>query len=298
MCAVHGKIRAAFVLLFASAIACGTGASQTLKLTRYTGNPPTPARLPVVSNPCLWEAASGAAGSRAEALAASEARASCDDRPSPVPMVNPCSAGSVAHTGCAEPNDPMQLQLDAMGKTGQKISRAREKVLEILETEGACRAWFQEKDSNPAATFRTLSFQLDRHGDDFVLESRDRGPMNIFRNPYVAKVIQGDGPYGLITLNTKGAFFSPQARVLEVRREGGPPSLRGTRFLHVGPYDGDTLPAQVITLLHEFGHVLDLLPADQDNVDGKSVGNTSEVLRLCSVEVDALARRGRLSASR
>lgn len=184
-----------------------------------------------------------------------------------------------------------------MGKAGQKISRARERVLDILETENACRAWFQEKDSNPAATFRTLSFQLDRHGDDFVLESRDKGPMNIFRSPYVAKVIQGDGPYGVITLNTKGAFFSTQARVLEVRKEGGPANQRGTRLLHVGPYDGDTLAAQVITLLHEFGHVLDLLPADQDNVDGKSVENTNKILRLCGAEVDAPARRGFLAAT-
>jgi hypothetical protein len=297
MNAVNEKIRATFLLLVASVTACGTGASQTLRFARYPGNPPVPARLPVASSPCLWEAASGAAGSRVEALAASETRVFCDDPPAPVPVVNPCNPGGTARTGCAGPNDPMQLQLDAMGKAGRKISRAREKVLEILGTENVCRAWFQEKDSNPAATFRTLSFQLDRHGDDVVLESRDKGPMNIFRNPYVARVIQGDGPYGVITLNTKGAFFSTQARVLEVRREGGPPSLRGTRLLHVGPYDGDTLPAQVITLLHEFGHVLDLLPADQDNVDGKSVENTNEVLRLCSAEIDAQARRGFLSAS-
>lgn len=297
MYAVPGKIRATFVLLLTSAIICGIGASQSLKLARYPGNPSLPVRHSVASNPCLWEFANGAARSRVETLAASEARSSCDDSPAPAAAILPCNPGSLASNGCPAPNDPIQLQLDAMGKAGQKITRAREKVLEILETENACRTWFQEKDTNPAATFRTLGFQLDRHGDDSVLESRDKGPMNVFRNPYVAKVIQGDGPYGMITLNTKGAFFSPLARVIEVRKEGGPPSLRGTRLLHVGPYDGDTLPAQVITLLHEFGHVLDLLPADQDNVDGKSVENTNEVLRLCSAEVDAVARRGLLSAS-
>jgi len=203
----------------------------------------------------------------------------------------------MTHVACAGPNDPTQLQLDAMGKAGKKISQAREKVLEILETENACRAWFQEKDSNPAATFRTLSFQLDRHGDEFVLESRDRSPMNILRSPYVARVTQGDGPYGTVTLNAKGAFFSSIAWILEVQKEGGPASFRGTRLLRVGPYDGNTLPAQVITLLHEFGHVLDLLPADQDNVDGKSVENTNEVLRLCSAEINAQSRHGFLSAS-
>jgi hypothetical protein len=297
MYAVPGTIRATFFLLFASATACGMGASQSVKLARYPGNPPLPARLPVTSNRCFWETASGAAGSRAEVLAASEARVSCDDSPAPVPAVNPCNSGSPARTGCAAPSDAIQVQLDAMGKAGQKISRARERVLEILETENACRAWFQEKDSNPAATFRTLSFELDRRGDDFVQESRDKGPMNIFRSPYVAKVMQGDGAFGVITLNTKGAFFSPQARVLEFRKEGGPANLRGARLLRVGPYDGDTLPAQVITLLHEFGHVLDLLPSDQDNVDGKSVENTNEVIRMCGAAVGAQTRRGFLSAS-
>jgi hypothetical protein len=298
MHAVHGKFRATFVLLFASALASSNGASQSLKFARYPGNSPLPARSPVPSNPCFWEAASGAAGSRAETLAVNEARASCDDPPVLIPAVNPCNPVSPALTGCAEPSDPIQAQLEAMGKAGQKISQARERVLEILQSENACRAWFQEKDSNPAATFRTLGFELDRHGEDFVRESRDKGPMNIFRNPYVAKVIQGDGAYGLITLNTKGAFFSTIARILEVHKEGGPSNFRGTRLLHVGPYDGDTLRARVVTLLHEFGHVLDLLPTDQDNVDGKSVENTNKVLSLCGAQVEALSRRGTLSAIR
>jgi hypothetical protein len=192
----------------------------------------------------------------------------------------------------------VQAELDAMGKAGRKISRAREKVLEILQTENACRAWFEEKDSNPAATFRTVSFALDFHGDEFVLESRDIGPMNIFRNPYVARVIQGDGPYATVTLNTKGAFFATMARVLEVRKEGGPFSFNGTRALRVGPYEGETLPAQVVTLLHEFGHVLDLLPADEHNADGKSVQNTDEVVRICRAEIDSRGRRSALSAGR
>jgi len=42
--------------------------------------------------------------------------------------------------------------------------------------------------------------------------------------------------------------------------------------------------AQILVLLHEFGHVLDLLPADENNVDGKSVQNTNEVLRYCRAE--------------
>jgi hypothetical protein len=198
---------------------------------------------------------------------------------------------------CNDAKDLAQPNLDAMGKAGRKILRAREKVLEILGTENPCSAWFRAKDSNPAATFRTLRFELDLHGEELIRESTDIGPVNLFRNPYVAKVIQGDGPYGTVTINPKGAFFSAMARVSEVRREGGPPNMRGARLLHVGPYDGDTLAAQVVALLHEFGHVLDILPSDQDNVEGRSVQNTHEVLRYCGAEVDLLSKRSTVSAS-
>jgi hypothetical protein len=190
----------------------------------------------------------------------------------------------------------VQAKLEAMGKAGQKISRARERVLEILGTENACSAWFRAKDANPAALFRTLRFELDLHGEEFIRASREMGALNL-RNPYVAKVMQGDGAYGRITINTKGAFFSAASQVLEVNKEGGPASMRGARLLHVGPYTGDTLPAQAVTLLHEFGHVIDLLPTDEDNVEGRSVQNTYEVLHYCRAELNLLPKRSTLSAS-
>jgi hypothetical protein len=183
-----------------------------------------------------------------------------------------------------------------MGKAGQKILRAREKVLEILGAENACSAWFRSKDSNPAATFRTLRYELDLHGEEYIRESRDSGPLDLFRNPYVARVVQGDGAYGTITINPKGAFFAVMARVFEVNRDGGPASMRSTRLLRVGPYDGDTLAAEVVTLLHEFGHVVDILPSDQDNVEGRSVRNTYEVVRNCRAELDSLSKRGTVLA--
>jgi hypothetical protein len=185
-----------------------------------------------------------------------------------------------------------------MGKTGQKILRARERVLEILQTENACSAWFREKDSNPAATFRTLRFELDREGQEIVQESKGVGDMRIFRNPYVARVFQADGSYATITINAKGAFFSAMAIVAEEQNDGGPRSLRGVRLMGVGPYAGETLHAQVLALLHEFGHLVDLLPADEGDRDGRSVRNTGEVLRFCRAEIEPKVRRNTLSAMR
>src|SRR5207244_713760 len=128
----------------------------------------------------------------AATAASSDLGSPCDTRPVNVPSVNPCNASSPAQIGCHAPRDLVQEDLAAMGKPGQKILRARDRVLEILQTENACSAWFREKDSNPAKTFRTLNFALDGKAEDFVLQSKDPGNLTIFRNPYVAKVFQDD----------------------------------------------------------------------------------------------------------
>jgi hypothetical protein len=285
------NIRAALAFLVVVVCSSRASSSQTVQFARHASDPLAYVHLPLVPSPCTNSAGGRSTILRADVAAASDAPSPCEAPPVAVRAATRCTPTAAARAGCAEPADPIELRLEGMGKAGQKISRAREKVLEILQSDNACRAWFQAKDSDPAGTFQTLSFALDLHGDEFVKESREKGPTSIFRSPYVARVIQGDGPYGIVTLNPKGAFFTTMARVLEVPSKGGPFSFRGTRLLHVGPYDGDTLPAQVVTLLHELGHVLDLLPTDQDNVDGKSVQNTDAVLRSCSAEVDSLARR-------
>ncbi len=295
MCSVYRCLLATFALFVTSAFFCEAASSQSFK---YAGTlfDPIVVGMPAgnfaaAASPCIRELGSGPAARPTENTAGTASAVACEGPPQPVMAVKPCKITGAAGYGCEPSSDPVQAQLAAMGKAGQKILRAREKILEILETESACKNWFQEKDSNPAATFRTLSYILDSRGDEFVLESKDIGRMNIFRNPYVAKVMQGDGPYAAVTLNAKGAFFSTMATVVEVHKEGGPTYFRGTRLLRVGPYAGDTLPAQVITLLHEFGHVLDLLPTDLDDLDGKSGRNTNEVLRACSAEVEAVAHR-------
>ena len=220
------------------------------------------------------------------------------DKPVIAPSVNPCNPSSRAQTACNPTRDLVQEYLESLGKPGQKILRARERVLEILQTENSCSAWFREKDPNSADTFRTLNFEVDRKGEELILASKQPGNVTIFRNPYVAKVFQGEGPYATITINTRGAFFSPMASVLEVWKEGGPMTRRGTRATDVGPYGGDTMHAQVLVLLHEFGHVLDLLPLDENDVDGKSVQNTNEVLRFCRAELESKGKRATLSAAR
>lgn len=286
----------AVALLFVSCLSGTVAFPQAVNFIRRAADPLPRPNLRAGRAPCTSDSGGGVSGPFAATPASAGLSATCDTVAVSVPSANPCSPSSLAQIGCNASTDLVPGDLAAMGKTGQKILRARERVLEILQAENACSAWFREKDSNPASTFRTLSYEIDRKGEQFVQESLDSGSLHVFHSPYVATVGQDTGAYATITLNTNGAFFRSEARVVEVRSEGGPFTMRGARYINVGLYAGDTLPAQILALLHEFGHVLNLLPGDLHDVDGRSVHNTNEVLRYCRSEIESKVRRSTLSA--
>lgn len=290
------RIRAV-VLLFVPFFSGTAAFPQTVNFIRPAADPlPLPA-LPLGRGACSKEAGNAGVVTHAATTASVGPDSPCEPSSASAAPIDPCRLASLVKTGCLAPNDPVQENLASMGKPGQKILRARERVLEILEGENGCSAWFREKDSNPAATFRTLSYEIDRKGEELVRESNGTGYMKLFRSPYVARVIQADGSYATITINMKGTFFSPIATVVKEHSVDGPWRLHGTRELRVGPYAGETLHAQVLALLHEFGHLVDLLPADGGGQEGKSVRNTAEVLRFCRAEIDSAARRNALQAA-
>jgi len=226
------------------------------------------------------------------------------------PADNPCLESSVGAPGlphvpgvldtpaCIDSADTVLPQLTALGKAGVKIARAREEVLGILRSENACSEWFATKDASPAVTFQSLDFVLDKHGPQEVVESGQADSIVLWRQPYVARATQDGGPHTAITINAYGAFYRQQGNVLKVLEGGGPVRAHGTSLLTVGSYPGDTLPAQMVTLLHEFGHIIDLLPGDADNLDGKSVQNTNEVLRHCRAEVQVRSQQAKRTAKR
>lgn len=225
----------------------------------------------------------------------------CLTAPPEVPRATPIPCQPASGTGTAGANSPYCADnittalpsLSGLGKDGLKIGAARDRVLKILSSENACTEWFQTKDAFPARTLQTLSFEVDRHGQTDVLESPQKDGSLVFRHPYVAFAIQDGGPFTTITINANGAFYKPQGRVDRLSMDGGPFRLDGMRTLMVGSYTGDTLAAQMVTILHELGHVINLLPLDGGDLDGSSTHNTEEVLRHCRPEVDGRAQEAR-----
>jgi hypothetical protein len=171
-------------------------------------------------------------------------------------------------------------------------------VLGILQTENACSAWYREKDADPAGTFQSLEFDLDRKGPTYILESDLNPAMGLYWHPYVAMSAENGGPGATIKLNANGAFFHSDAAVRKSSREGGPIRAGGIRELKVDSYIGDTLAAQITALLHELGHITGRIPPDPDRTDGMSGRNTAEVLRFCRAEVEFAAKHPLRMASR
>ena len=76
---------------------------------------------------------------------------------------------------------------------------------------------------------------------------------------------------------------------------GGPLHKAGWRLLRVNDYSGNTLSAQMTTLLHELGHVVGRIPEDFEEGSGQSGRNTAEVLHYCRAEINRSAHSGHLT---
>jgi hypothetical protein len=222
----------------------------------------------------------------------------CGASPGDVPDSIPCTSGPNQVSTCEAASDSAtQTALTSLGKKRKSVSAARAKVLEILDADNACSAWFRRLEPDPAHTFRTLSFAMDEKATDYVIE-RIEGSNRAFVNPYVATVVQSGGEFQAVTLNAGGAFFRAAATLIRLAKEGGPVQFQGARMLKVGPYMGNTLNAQSTTLLHELGHVIGLLPLDTNDANGQSAANTREVLRHCQPEIESATKHHSLSKSR
>jgi hypothetical protein len=185
----------------------------------------------------------------------------------------------------------IQSEMPALRKRREAIATARERTLQILKSENACSAWFRELDADPGDTFESVEIVPDESGPGYVHGLKEIGQPEIYKHPYVARTREWAGRNAIIQVNAHGAFFKRTSAVLEQDRKDGPMRPGGLHALQVASYSGNTIRAQVTTLLHEFGHVIGRLPEDDDSWNGESVRNTEEVLRHCRPEVDASGRK-------
>jgi hypothetical protein len=188
--------------------------------------------------------------------------------------------------------DPVLEELKAMGEEGLIIMRAREEVLEILEGRNRCSAWFQQAEPDAARKFRSLRYTIDESAPPYSLKLQNAAGGWLYQQPYVASSIEDASTGSTITINGKGAFFQLRSGVRIVPKDGGPGGLSASQLLHLDLYLGGTLDAQVTALLHEFSHVVGLLPADGGSGFGAelSTQNTQIVLRHCRREVEAAGK--------
>jgi hypothetical protein len=187
-------------------------------------------------------------------------------------------------------DDCVVLELSTLGKPGDTITRARERVIDILQDGNACSAWFQEADPDPAEVFRSLHFELEIRGTSYVYGMRDSKRGQLLKHPWAARSIENGGLNSTILLNANGAFFNRTSRIMQLDPRGMLLRPDGNRLLVVSSYSGNTLEAQITILLHELGHIIGRLPEDDDSWDGRSLRNTSEVSRHCKTETRAAAR--------
>lgn len=198
-----------------------------------------------------------------------------------VPPINDLTRGSHS-VAVSRPEE-----LKDIGLEGATIARVRRAVLGILERENKCSAWLRRSDPDVSATFRSLNFSVDEGGSGIVIkEWNDRGAW-IDQGPYIARTMQNGGTGSTVTINGNGAFFRRKDEIYKISWVGGMEIPTGTwKYLHIGPYDGGTLPAQVIAVLHELAHVINAIPGD-DTSRIRSQQNTELVLQYCKSEVSA-----------
>ena len=215
----------------------------------------------------------------------------------------PSSPPEVSRSGESENSSrmataPRPEELKDIGEQGTTIARVRRAVLEILDGDNGCSAWFRRTDPQVPDTFRSLKFLVDENGPHYMIRDRDARGDWIEHGPYIARTKQNTGLGTAITLNANGAFFRTKGEIYKVYWIGAEARETGTwKHLEVGPYDGGTLQAQVIAVLHELAHVIGAIPWDDSSQFGyyRSQQNTELVLHYCRAEVDRSPKRLKLA---
>jgi len=191
-----------------------------------------------------------------------------------------------------QPAGLVEAQLSSLGSLGLPVAGARQQVLQILGEHSSCSAWYAQAEENPQQKFASLRYLIDEEGEDTAVGEPSAIGLT-YREPYVARAQENVGAGSVITLNAHGAFFRSRAPFKLRWHDGAPMFDRSRVFLHVAHYSGGSLNAQVATLLHEYAHIVGLLPVDFGEANSGSVSteNTATVLQHCRKQVEASSKR-------
>jgi hypothetical protein len=185
-------------------------------------------------------------------------------------------------------DDRILPELAAMDERGGTIMRVREQVIRILQSENRCTAWFQGSDPDPAGVFQSLHYEIQTDGPSYILLVKDGRGEKVFKHPWGARTFEFAGRDSTVQLNLVGPFFSSTSVVVEQNLGGFIGRTAGRHGLSVASFPGNTPRAQATILLHELGHVIGRLPADNDSLDGRSSRNTAELLRHCKQQIETV----------
>lgn len=192
--------------------------------------------------------------------------------------------------------DPVAEELLGMGPEGETIQLARGEVIAILSESNSCSAWFLSAEPEVVEKFRSLRFVVDPNGIGEIRKVEAQRDEPGYYQPYVARTGQNVGWGSTIALNAHGAFFRKDAPVRVVSQLDEPGYFASFRPLVVGGYPGATLQARILTMLHELGHIVNLLPVDAGVPSGPilSVHNTEQVLHYCGSQIRAHKKATRM----
>jgi hypothetical protein len=188
------------------------------------------------------------------------------------------------------------LARPAPGDTGSEadvLTSSRKVVLLILQDENACSVWFRRSDPQVVSTFLSLNYRIEKDGPQYVTQEKASSGDWLEFGPYIARAIQDSGPGATVTINANGAFFHDRGDIYRLNWPGGIAFETGNRrYIHVGPYQGGTLRAQVLALLHELAHVVGAIPEDSSSRFGprRSQKNTEIIVQRCKRTVDSIVR--------
>jgi hypothetical protein len=174
---------------------------------------------------------------------------------------------------------PAMHPLDG-GVGGKRVflAKARTLIANILTGDNDCSKFFNNSsDLDLSDSYGDFAQETAAHA--FLSDDIRPEPLG---SPLVgASTTQGGGDRSMIFVNSAG-FMLNSAGFIGAQ----PVTLPG-----LGPFAPNTVGTQIVGLLHEFAHTLDLIPRDQGNVS-QSVRNTKTILDNCLTAILAAIKVG------